>query len=195
MITQWLTTIPLRQRITLLLVMIGLIFSGFYAMVWDPTSQEMEALLVSNAYLAQEIERQKERRADLVSFEEKAPHERIPSPTVQEAMAVTGLDPGLLRREVQTILRQHGLLLAMWQPTFTDLSNSMNHTVRVQGRIEGHYHEIAKGFEAILKMPWVLEVDQLRLSITNDRGILSTDFQLVGLVSTPPESLQKTLTY
>ena len=193
MIARWLNSVSFRQRLTLLLVVIGLILSGFYAFIWEPTSKEIESLHVSVNYLEQEMIRQKDNTMKRTGFKTNAQYGQISVPSTREAGTI-GIDPLLLRREVQAIAQNHGLSMAMWQPMATNPSQ-VEHTLRVQGRVEGKYHEIAKCFEAILKMPWALQVNRLGLSVSNDGRILSADFQLIGLDSSFFDDSQKIATY
>ena len=194
MIAHWVNSVPFRQRLILFLVMIGLILSGFYTLIWEPTSKEIEALHVNVNYLEQEIIRQKDNAVKRTAFETDEQYARVSMASAREAGDV-GIDPHLLRKEVQTIAQHHGLSMALWQPMTTNLSHTTDHTVSVQGRVEGRYHEIAKCFEAILKKPWAREVNQLRLSVANDGRVLSADFQLRVIVFSTFDDPQKPVPY
>ncbi|GJL64331.1 MAG: hypothetical protein NPIRA04_29850 [Nitrospirales bacterium] len=173
------------------LVVIGFIWAGFYAIVWQPTTNEIEALQASVTYLEQEIERRKDR---VSKFDGKIPtdvrRQMIPEMVVSSSGQI--MRP---RKDVMEIAESFGLPLTFWKPDSREngSENFKGEPLAMRGRVEGGYHRIAESFATILQLPWVVELNHIRLHVLSEekRGepVLSADFQLQGLAPVPLQDL------
>ncbi len=187
MMINWLRTVPYTQRLILLIVVVGLIWAGFYAIVWQPTTNEIETLTVKVQHLQQEIERQKVSAAELAKLESKLQN-RMSQRPFPAAFVALGSEPFRHRKEVMDIAGEHKVSLTFWQTGKIEKSHEEEgvRTVHIRGRLEGGYHQIAQCLTRVLQLPWAIKVNQLRLRVSNDmskgESLLSADFQLVSLV-------------
>ncbi len=170
----------------LCIVAVGFIWAVFYALVWQPTTNEIEALEANVRYLEQAVERQKEKVAELDTNRQKG----VSSQALQEVIMSSRIQTVRPRKEVMEIAERFGLPLVFWMPNSRgNGSDSEGRFLSMRGRFEGGYHRIAQCFAAILELPWVVDVDHIRLRMLNDvsRGedVLTADFQLLSLVPSP----------
>jgi len=187
MITNWVKSVSSVQRLQLCLVVLGLIWAVFYAMVWQPTTNEIESLRANVMYLEQEIERRKSHISEL----DKTIPSDVRQQTMQEVLVASSGQIIRPRKDVMEIAESFGLPLTFWMPDRRENGSGdlEGQLLAMRGRIEGGYHRIAECLATILQLPWVAEVNHIRLSVSNEgrKGefVLAANFQLLGLVPVP----------
>ncbi|GJL50289.1 MAG: hypothetical protein NPIRA01_15160 [Nitrospirales bacterium] len=187
MMTNCFNAVPPAQRLMLCLVVIGFIWAGFYAMVWQPTTNEIEALHANVMYLEQEIER---RKGHVSELDKKTSIDVSPEMMLGKVVSSNGqiLRP---RKDVMEITESFGLSLTFWMPDRRERGseNFEEQPLAMRGRVEGGYHRIAESLATILQLPWVVELNHIRLHVLREEGrgepVLSADFQLQGLAPVP----------
>ena len=181
-IIHWLDSVPFSQRMTLLVVSFGLIVSGFYAIIWSPTTDEIEILKLKNLEIQQEIHLQATQPVELSGMD--AGSQDIEESGLSEyTLGALMVSPRLFREEVRIAIDRYGSSLIFWQPDRRELNEPNTISQRfINGRLEGDYHQIAQSLGAILQLPWVLEIVHVRLKRVEGAGeklpVLVADFQL-----------------
>ncbi len=183
MVFHWLQTVPFSQRITLLVVIVGLIASGFYSMVWYPRTNEIEMLEQTIIQTQQEIDLQVKKTSEFLRQDvqvQKIGVGEVSRRTIETAV----LSPLLFREDVTKIAEHFELSLTRWQPIQTESNEkSPIDGFQIYGRFEGGYHQIAQSLAMILQLPWVLEIQHLRLivadTVSNAQPTLVCNFQLI----------------
>ncbi|GJL56559.1 MAG: hypothetical protein NPIRA02_36910 [Nitrospirales bacterium] len=187
MISNCLNTVPSGQRLMVCLVAIGVIWAGFYALVWQPTTNEIEALDTNIRYLEDAIVRQKAKAAHVDTHRQHG----VGRQNLQDVILYPPVQPVRPRKDVMEIATRFGLPLTFWMPERRDsgLPAEGQH-VSMRGRIEGGYHRIAQCLASILELPWVIGINELRLRTSGDaqngEGMVMADFQLLSVGSAPP---------
>ena len=188
MILRWFKSVTFSQRDLLLIVVVGLIGAGFFSLVWEPTTDEISILKKSIDSVQQEIDLQS-RRGGEFSDDNGSRKDMETSGPSQEALVISMVQPLQFRQDVIKVLNGYGLQLSLWNPGREPYSETNRSRLPIQGRVEGGYHKIAQGLAAMLQLPWVLEINHLRVSllqnVAGEKSSLVADFQLVGL-SVPP---------
>ena len=197
MVLRWPKSVPFSQRITLFVVLLGLIWAGFYSFVWQPKTDEISMLERNIESIQHEIDVEV-RRSEKVSNVIGSMKHYGSLNHAQEAQVISAVQPQQFRQEVINVINQYGLHLSLWNPGREPSPGADENRLPIQGRLEGGYHQIAQGFAALLQLPWVLEINDMRLKPThtmaNERSSLVADFHLVGFSASPsvepPSSLK-----
>ena len=181
-IIHWLDSVPFSQRMTLLVVSFGLIVSGFYAIIWSPTTDEIEILKVKILEIQQETILQAKHSVDFSDIDSGNEDIEVSGLSTSTRGALM-VPPHLFREEVRATTDRYGASIIFWQPDRRKLSEA--NTIRqflINGRLEGDYHQIVQSLSAILQLPWVLEIVHVRLKrveeVGGENSVLVADFQL-----------------
>ncbi len=198
MIIHWLDSVPFSQRMTLLVVSIGLIVSGFYATIWSPTTDEIEILKVKILEIQQETNRHAINTVELSGMDAGNQDIEASGFSVSTGKALL-VSSHLFREEVRAATDHYGSSLIFWQPDRREPNEADTISqFLINGRLEGDYHQIAQSLGAILQFPWVLEIIHVRLRRVERAGgelpVLVADFQLMCLeISQLQESKHETM--
>ena len=196
MILRWFNSVPFSQRLTILVVLIGLTGAGFYFLVWQPWTDEISMLKKNIESIQKEIDAEVRRKGNvsdvIVSMKD---NETLDYP--HEALAISAVQPQQYRQEVINVVNRYGLHLSLWNPGREPSPGTNENRLPIQGRFEGGYHQIAQGFAALLQLPWVLEINAVRLRLSPhidyERSSLVADFHLVSFSVSPSVELPSSL--
>lgn len=181
--------IPANQKIAILFLLLAGLGAGFYFLVEDPQSQQVQTLTAAVAKLDTEISANKEK---VKNFE--------------ELKRLTG-ELGLLlaknqehlppESEAATVLKQLsdlgtriGLTLKLWRPGPRQ-EDSSKLFVKLPADVEmiGGYHTLALFFDRISKMPRIINVSKIKMGkgaagpVEKDRVSVQATFQLTAFAS------------
>lgn len=182
---------PLYQRLLALVVLMGLIVVGFYFALYEGQLAEVEALDKNLTTLNAKLAENQRIAANLPRF--KAEYERLQS---QLDEALTELPdkkelPTLLRN-IGTLAGDQGLDVLSFKPG-AEVNKGFYAEVPVDLKLRGSYHDLALFFDAVGKLPRIVNIDNLKIGqpkIEDDRTSLgvscrATTFRFVD-APTPP---------
>ena len=175
---------PGFQKLTLVIVMIGLVISSFSVYVWNPIRSRIETANGDIQKAAQEIgdyialNRERHRLQAKIKELEWQVHGEIPN--IQHELVKAGL-----RNRITGIARNHQVEINSWQPEdFVERPRDgiERKTIRVQ--MQGGYHQVAHVFSRVLHLPEVFGISQFTIEVTGDQFqefLLETSFFITVL--------------
>jgi type IV pilus assembly protein PilO len=178
---------PRTQKLTLGMVMVGLVVCGFYLFVWEPIHSRTERVRGDLQRLGQEIQHYETQRVDLNELQarikelEKSLYGE--NQTLLQEFGHVGL-----RNRVTGMAKKHQLGITYWQPeAFVEGSRDGIKKTPIRVQIEGGYHQVAKFFTRVLHLPEVFDISHFTIGVTDDQTQnlhLQTNFVMTRLA--PP---------
>src|SRR5437867_8016059 len=183
-----LRSIPLVQKVGLLLMVLAGIIVGFYYYVAEPKSAEIEGLQVAIGTLDTEIQTltikvkhldeliaaNKHLEIELAKKKERLPPE-------EEAV--------MLLKQVSDLGVRLGLDIKLWRPSSqAEDPSKLFIRMPVSAEVEGGYHTAALLFDHINRLPRIVNVSDVRMGsakIERSRVVIQTIFELTAFVATP----------
>lgn len=184
---------PLYQRLLALLVLMGLFVVGFYFLLYEAQLEQLDALDKELSTLNAKLAENQRIAANLPKF--KAEYEKLQA---QLDEALTELPdkkelPTLLRN-IGTLASDQGLDVLSFKPG-AEVNKGFYAEVPVDLSLRGSYHDLALFFDAVGKLPRIVNIDNLKIGqpkIEDDRTSLAvscraTTFRFVD-APTPPNA-------
>lgn len=187
-----LRTVPVAQKILLLVLIVAGIGAGFYYLVVEDKNvmianlqtdigkldMEIQTTSIKVQHLDELIAANKQLEIELAKKKERLPPE-------EEAI--------MLLKQLSDMAVRLGLDIKLWKPG-TQVPDPSKLFVKMPVNIEaaGGYHTAALFFDQINKLPRIMNVSDLRMGssrIEQDRVVIQTAFELTAFVA-PPESNQ-----
>ena len=184
-----LETTPARQKVALLLVVLGMISAAFYYYFAEPRLEMIASLETEVEKLEGEIQTNTVKVKHLdeliassrqLEIELAKKKERLPP--ADEAV--------MMLKQLSDLAIQLGLDIKLWKPgTQVEDPSKLFFRFPVSVEVAGGYHTAALFFDRIRNLPRIMNVSDLRMGSPKpekDRVIVQTLFELIAFVA-PPE--------
>jgi len=179
MISEWMKTTPLSQRLILMMVLTGLMVVGFYVFVVEPAQDRIQLLRHDMARVDQALIQQRDAVDQLPVIREEV---RTLEYTLQSQLypSVGKGQPIDIRHEVTQVAEQQHLNLIVWKSDGPASDSTGPLVKRSAGmQVEGGYHHVAQFLSQILQLPGVLSIPSLQMKKPMD---LEQSFPLITTV-------------
>ena len=185
---EFLRTIPIVQKVLLLVLLAVGIPTGFYYTIWDEKNvaiqalngdiakqdQEIQSLTVKAKHLEELIAANKQLEIALAKKKESLPPEE---------------ETVLLLKQVSDMGVKLGLDIRLWKPgTRSEDPSKLFVKLPFSVEMAGGYHTAALFFDRINNLPRILSVSGLRMGnprIEQERMVVQTTFELTAYVAPP----------
>ena len=186
---EFLRTIPIVQKVLVLVLLMAGVVAGFYYTVWDEKKMkieevqgqivaldaEIQTLTVKTKHLEELMAANKQLERDLEKKKEVLPPE-------EEAV--------LLLRQLTEVGTKLGLDIRLWKPgARAEDASKLYVKLPVTVEVTGGYHTAALFFDRVNNFPRIINVSNLSMGnpkIEQDRVVIQTNFELTAFVA-PPE--------
>lgn len=182
------------QKRTLLILMVGLAFCGFYVFFFEPIDSQIELLESEIKNLEREIQHHENQLVD--REEMKARVKKLKNNMYNNGQGIqTYAHLEGIRQRVTNSARKYQLEISVWRPErlVEDRQLGVNKKF-IYVQVEGGYHRIAKFFAHVLRLPDVLGIFEFNMAAAEDgteQLHLRTDFVLTTLGTPTSEELSK----
>lgn len=153
--------LPTRIRLAILLVLVALIFAGYYFLLFSPNSQEYADLQARHQSLETKLAQDRRIANNLPKF--KAEYERMQE---QLQLALTALPnkkeiPALLSG-ISSLAKSQGLDILRFQPR-EEVPRGFFAEVPVEMKLTGTFHDVVMFFDRVGKMSRIVNVGNLSI--------------------------------
>ena len=167
---------PVYQRVTVLVILMVLVVAGFYFGIYQGQMEEMSSLqqelVTANAKLSQN----RSIAANLPIF--RAEYERLQA-RLKDALSELPDKKEIFKllRDVGDLARNQGLDVMQFTPV-AEVAKDFYAEVPVNLKLRGSYHDVALFFDAVGRLPRIVNIDQLKLGqpqVVDGKTTLSVD--------------------
>ena len=181
--------IPANQKIAILFLLLAGIGAGFYFLVEDPQSQQVQTLTAAVAKLDTEISVNKEKVKNLEELKRLTGELRLLLAKNQEHLPPES-EAATVLKQLSDLGTRIGLTLKLWRPGPRQ-EDSSKLFVKLPADVEmiGGYHTLALFFDRISKMPRIINVSKIKMGkgaagpVEKDRVSVQATFQLTAFAS------------
>ena len=181
--------IPTNQKITLLVLLLAGIGAGFYYLVEDPQSQEIQTLTAAVVKLDKEISANKEKIKNLEELKKLTAELGLQLAKNQERLPPES-EAATIVKQLSDMGTRIGLTLKLWRPGPRQ-EDSSKLFVKLPADVEmvGGYHTLALFFDRISKLPRIINVSKIKMgagttgAAEKDRVSVQATFQLTAFAS------------
>ena len=181
--------IPANQKLTLLVLLLAGIGAGFYYLVEDPQSREIQTLTAAVSKLDTEISANKEKVKNLETLKRLTGELGLQLAKVQEHLPPES-EAATVLKQLSDLGTRIGLTLKLWRPGPRQ-EDSSKLFVKLPADVEmiGGYHTLALFFDRISKMPRIINVSKIKMAkgaagpVEKDRVSVQATFQLTAFAS------------
>jgi len=181
--------IPTNQKIAILFILLVGIGAGFYFLVEDPQSQEVQTLTAAVAKLDKEISVNKEKVKNLDELKKLTGELGVLLAKNQEHLPPES-EAATILKQLSDLGTRIGLTLKFWRPGKREEDPSKLF-VKLPADIEmiGGYHTLALFFDRISKLPRIINVGKIKMGkgaagpVEKDRVSVQATFQLTAFAS------------
>jgi len=181
--------IPTNQKLTLLVLLLAGIGAGFYYLVEDPQSREIQTLTAAVSKLDTEISANKEKVKNLETLKKLTGELGLQLAKVQEHLPPES-EAATVLKQLSDLGTRIGLTLKLWRPGPRQ-EDSSKLFVKLPADVEmiGGYHTLALFFDRISKMPRIINVSKIKMAkgaagpVEKDRVSVQATFQLTAFAS------------
>jgi len=192
-----LKAIPVSWKIAILFLLLAGIGAGFYFLVEDPQSQEIQTLTAAVVQLDKEISVNKEKIKNLEELKRLTGELGLQLAKIQEHLPPES-EAATVLKQLSDLGTRIGLTFKLWRPGLRqEDSSKLFVKLPTDVEITGGYHTLALFFDRISKMPRIINVSKIKMgkgtggSAEKDRVSVQAAFQLTAFASpsapaTPP---------
>jgi type IV pilus assembly protein PilO len=181
--------IPANQKIAILFLLLAGIGAGFYFLVEDPQSQQVQTLTAAVAKLDTEISVNKEKVKNLEELKRLTGELGLLLAKNQEHLPPES-EAATVLKQLSDLGTRIGLTLKTWRPGPRQ-EDSSKLFVKLPADVEmiGGYHTLALFFDRISKMPRIINVSKIKMGkgaagpVEKDRVSVQATFQLTAFAS------------
>lgn len=181
--------IPTNQKFTLLVLLLAGIGAGFYYLVEDPQSREIQTLTAAVSKLDTEISANKEKVKNLEALKKLTGELGLQLAKIQEHLPPES-EAATVLKQLSDLGTRIGLTLKLWRPGPRQ-EDSSKLFVKLPADVEmiGGYHTLALFFDRISKMPRIINVNKIKMAkgaagpVEKDRVSVQATFQLTAFAS------------
>ena len=181
--------IPTNQKFTLLVLLLAGIGAGFYYLVEDPQSREIQTLTAAVSKLDTEISANKEKVKNLEALKKLTGELGLQLAKIQEHLPPES-EAATVLKQLSDMGTRIGLTLKIWRPGPRQ-EDSSKLFVKLPADVEmiGGYHTLALFFDRISKMPRIINVNKIKMAkgaagpVEKDRVSVQATFQLTAFAS------------
>ena len=181
--------IPTNQKFILLFLLLAGIGAGFYYLVEDPQSREIQTLTAAVSKLDTEISANKEKVKNLEALKKLTGELGVQLAKVQEHLPPES-EAATVLKQLSDLGTRIGLTLKLWRPGPRQ-EDSSKLFVKLPADVEmiGGYHTLALFFDRISKMPRIINVSKIKMGkgtagpVEKDRVSVQATFQLTAFAS------------
>lgn len=181
--------IPANQKIAILFLLLAGIGAGFYFLVEDPQSQQVQTLTAAVAKLDTEISVNKEKVKNLEELKRLTGELGLLLAKNQEHLPPES-EAATVLKQLSDLGTRIGLTLKLWRPGPRQ-EDSSKLFVKLPADVEmiGGYHTLALFFDRISKMPRIINVSKIKMGkgaagpVEKDRVSVQATFQLTAFAS------------
>ena len=181
--------IPANQKIAILFILLVGIGAGFYFLVEDPQSQQVQTLTAAVAKLDKEISVNKEKVKNLDELKKLTGELGVLLAKNQEHLPPES-EAATILKQLSDLGTRIGLTLKFWRPGPRQEDPSKLF-VKLPADIEmiGGYHTLALFFDRISKLPRIINVGKIKMGkgaagpVEKDRVSVQATFQLTAFAS------------
>jgi type IV pilus assembly protein PilO len=181
--------IPANQKIAILFLLLAGLGAGFYFLVEDPQSQQVQTLTAAVAKLDTEISANKEKVKNLEELKRLTGELGLLLAKNQEHLPPES-EAATVLKQLSDLGTRIGLTLKLWRPGPRQ-EDSSKLFVKLPADVEmiGGYHTLALFFDRISKMPRIINVSKIKMGkgaagpVEKDRVSVQATFQLTAFAS------------
>jgi type IV pilus assembly protein PilO len=181
--------IPTNQKIAILALLLVGIGAGFYFLVEDPQSQQVQTLTAAVAKLDKEITANKEKVKNLEELKKLTGELGLLLAKNQEHLPPES-EAATVLKQLSDLGTRIGLTLKIWRPGPRQ-EDSSKLFVKLPADVEmiGGYHTLALFFDRISKLPRIINVGKIKMAkgaagpVEKDRVSVQATFQLTAFAS------------
>jgi type IV pilus assembly protein PilO len=181
--------IPANQKIAILFILLVGIGAGFYFLVEDPQSQQVQTLTAAVLKLDKEISVNKEKVKNLDELKKLTGELGVLLAKNQEHLPPES-EAATILKQLSDLGTRIGLTLKFWRPGPRQEDPSKLF-VKLPADIEmiGGYHTLALFFDRISKLPRIINVGKIKMGkgaagpVEKDRVSVQATFQLTAFAS------------
>lgn len=188
---------PVYQRILVLIALMGLVGAGFYYGLYQGQLEQKSSLERKLDTLNSKLAENQRIAANLPKF--RAEYERLQS-QLNEALSELPDKKEIpkLLRNLGKLARDQGLDVLQFKPA-SEINKGFYAEVPVNLKLRGPYHDVALFFDAVSRLPRIVNIDQVKMGqpkIVADRTTLSigcraTTFRFVDTPENSKKSRRK----
>lgn len=179
-------TVPLNQKIALLVLLLGGIAAGFYYLVEDPQQQVIQNLRTEVEKLDKEITVNNEKVKNLEALKKLNAELEVQFVKIQEHLPPES-EAATLLKQLTDLGTRIGLSLKSWRPG-SRKENPSKLFVELPANVEmtGGYHTLALFFDRISKLPQIINVSKIKMGtgkVEKDRVSVQATFQITAFAA------------
>lgn len=179
-------TVPMNQKIALMVLLLGGIGAGFYYLVEDPQQQSIQVLRTAVEKLDKEITVNNEKVKNLEALKKMNAELEVQLVKIQEHLPPES-EAATLLKQLTDLGTRIGLSLKSWKPG-SRKENPSKLFVELPANVEmtGGYHTLALFFDRISKLPQIINVSKIKMGagkVEKDRVSVQATFQITAFAS------------
>lgn len=161
------TRLPRGQRTAIVAALVIAVFAGYAYFFYQPARQQLEALHTREQKLQREVSELKAIISNLDAFQaELADLEERLAQAVRQLPDSKELP--VLLTDISSLGKDAGLEFKAFRPQ-SEVPHDFYAEVPIDIEFSGQYHDIARFFDRVSKLPRIVNVDRLEMSIGGER--------------------------
>ncbi len=180
---QQFTKLPSSTKILVLAFMLGLFGVGYYMLLHSPVTEEIQNAQSARTQLQTQLDAAKDLQERFLRLREETEARKIVDQQNIRILPANAEIAGMLG-ELNRIAEISGLTIRSVQPNAESAEN-FYFRIPVNLKITGRYHEIAKFFYNVSRLPRAINMENIELSqpkvdgenVTLDVSVLATTFR------------------
>ena len=178
--------VPTNQKIAMLFLLLAGIGAGFYYLVEEPQSLQVQTLTAAVAKLDKDISANKEKVKNLEELKKLTGELGLLLAKNQEHLPPES-EAATVLKQLTDLGTRIGLTLKLWRPGPRQ-EDSSKLFVKLPADVEmiGGYHTLALFFDRISKLPRIINVCKIKMvagAVEKDRVSVQATFQLTAFAS------------